>query len=289
MARKLSTFGAAKTQTKSVGAIISKILIALIVLIEVYPIFWILMSSFKSTQEFALSASYALPTGIHFQNYIDAWNRGKMNIYFKNSAIVTLISLTFIVILSTTSSFALTKMRWGLRDKVMKIFLSGIMVPTAVVLIPLYTIYNRAGLLNTYMSLIITYIAFGLPLSIFLLRGYLSSLPDDMMEAAVIDGANIYQVFSRIILPLMKTGIVTVLVIQFYFRWNDLVFSMTFISDATMKTVQTGLLYFSDQYGNRNWGAIFACIAISVMPTLILYVTLNKLVIEGMTAGAVKG
>lgn len=274
---------------KGIGTVIGKALIVVLVTVEIYPIFWILMSSFKSTNEFALSASYALPSGIYYQNYIEAWNRGKMNIYFKNSAVVTLVSLFFIVLLSTTSAFALTKMRWKLRNRVMQIFLSGIMVPTAVVLIPLYTIYNMTGLLNTYASLILTYIAFGLPLSIFLLRGYLTALPDDMMEAAVIDGANIYQVFSRIVLPLMKTGIVTVLVIQFYFRWNDLMFSMTFISDSAMKTVQTGLLYFSDQYGNRNWGAIFACISISVMPTLILYVALNKLVIEGMTAGAVKG
>lgn len=274
---------------KRILPLIGKIFIIIFVLVEVYPIFWILMSSVKSTEEFALSASYALPTGIHVSNYFDAWNRGHMNTYFKNSALVTIVSLIFIVIFSTTSSFALTKMRWKFRDKVMKIFLSGIMIPTAVVLIPLYTIYNKLGLLNNHLSLILTYIAFGLPLSIFLMRGYLTGLPDDMMEAAVIDGASIYQVFLKIILPLMKTGIVTVLVIQFYFRWNDLVFSMTFISDSTMKTVQTGLLYFSDQYGNRNWGAIFACISISVMPTLALYVALNKLVIEGMTAGAVKG
>jgi raffinose/stachyose/melibiose transport system permease protein len=153
----------------------------------------------------------------------------------------------------------------------------------------LYTIYGKLGLINTYWCLILTYIAFGLPLSIFLMRSYLSALPDDLIEAAVIDGANIYQVFVRVVVPLMNTAIVTVLVLQFFFRWNDLMFSMTFISKTSMKTVQTGLLYFSDQYGNRNWGAIFACISISVMPTLILYITLNKLVIKGMTAGALKG
>lgn len=274
---------------KSIGTYIGLVFIILFVFIEFYPVLWIFLSSMKSTEEFALSASYALPQGFHWQNYVDAWNRGRMNVYFMNSAIVTLVSLFFIVLFSTTASFALTKMRWKFRDKVMKIFLSGIMVPTAVVLIPLYTMYNRANLLNTYWSLILTYIAFGLPLSIFLMRSYLVALPDDMIEASIIDGANIFQVFTHIMLPLMKTGIVTVLVIQFYFRWNDLMFSMTFISDSAKKTVQTGLLYFSDQYGNRNWGAIFACISISVMPTLILYVAMNKLVIEGMTAGAVKG
>jgi raffinose/stachyose/melibiose transport system permease protein len=269
--------------------IVGKVLIVAFLFVEIYPIFWIMMSSVKSNNEFALSPSYALPQGLYWQNYVEAWNRGRMNIYFMNSAIVTVISLVLIVVLSTTSAFALTKMRWRLRGRVMSLFLSGIMVPTAVVLIPLYMIYNNIGLINSRLSLILTYIAFGLPLSIFLLRSYLVALPDELMEASVIDGANIYQVFYHVVLPLMKTGIVTVGVIQFYFRWNDLMFSMTFINDSALKTVQTGLLYFSDQYGNRNWGAIFACIAISVMPTLIIYVAMNKLVIEGMTAGAVKG
>lgn len=274
---------------KGFGRILGQILIILFVLMEIYPILWIFFSSIKSTDEFALSASYALPKGFHYQNYIEAWNRGRMNIYFGNSALVTTISLFFIVLFSVTASFALTKMRWKMRDKVMKLFLSGIMVPTAVVLIPLYTIYNHLGLLNRHLSLILTYVAFGMPLSVFLLRGYLTALPDDLLEAAVIDGAGIYKILWHIVLPLMKTGIVTVLVIQFYFRWNDLMFSMTFISDTAKKTVQTGLLYFSDQFGNRDWGAIFACIAIAVIPTLLLYVFLNKMVIEGMTAGALKG
>ena len=274
---------------KNVISIIGKILIVIFLFVEIYPIFWILMSSLKNTQEFNLSPSYALPKEIHLQNYVKAWFQGKMNIYFKNSAIVTIVSLFFIILFGTTSAFALTKMRWKLRDKVMKIFLSGIMIPTAVVLIPLYSMYKSTNLLNTRICLILTYIAFGLPLTIFLLRGYLTSLPDDMIEAAIIDGANIYQVFTRIMFPLMKTGILTVGVIQFYFRWNDLIFSSTFISNTNMKTVQTGLLYFSDMYGNRDWGAIFACISISVLPTLIIYIFMNKMVIEGMTSGAIKG
>jgi raffinose/stachyose/melibiose transport system permease protein len=274
---------------RKIGLYTGKVLIALIVFIEIYPIFWLLMSSFKSTNEFVLSASYSFPKGFYYKNYIDAWKIGRLNIYFKNSAIVTVVSLVFTVVLSTSTAFGLTKMRWKLRTTVMNIFLSGIMIPTAVVLIPLYTLYNKIGIINTYWCLILTYVAAGLPLSIFLMRSYLSSLPDDLIESAVIDGASIYLVFLNIVVPLMKTAIVTVLVLQFYFRWNDLIFSMTFISSNNMKTVQTGLLYFSDQYGNRNWGAIFACISISVMPTLILYITLNKLVIQGMTAGALKG
>ncbi|MBR2995802.1 MAG: carbohydrate ABC transporter permease, partial [Lachnospiraceae bacterium] len=132
-------------------------------------------------------------------------------------------------------------------------------------------------------------IAFGLSLSIFLMTGYLRTMPNDMFEAAVIDGCDIYKLMYYIVVPMMKNAIVTVLVLQFFFKWNDLLFSMTFISKSELKTVQTGLLYFSDEFGSKNWGAIFASISMSILPMLFLYTFLNKAIIEGMTAGAVKG
>jgi raffinose/stachyose/melibiose transport system permease protein len=176
-----------------------------------------------------------------------------------------------------------------LRNAALSFFMSGIMVPVTIVLIPLFSMYKELHLLNTYWSLIITYTGFGLALSVFLIASYMRSMPDELIEAAVIDGCSIYKVFWKIVVPLSMNAIVTVLVIQFFFRWNDMLFSMTFISRTAMKTVQTGLLYFSDEWGNKNWGAIFAAISIGVMPTLGLYAALNKLVIDGMTAGAVKG
>ena len=212
-----------------------------------------------------------------------------MAVFFKNSLITTLISLVFIVIFSTTVGFAVTKMQWKLRNAVAKYFTFGIMIPVAVALIPLFQIYNKMHLLNTRTCLVLTYIAFGLSLSIYLVQGYLRSFPDDIMEAAVIDGCGIYKMMWHIVVPLMKNAIVTVLVLQFFFKWNDLLFSMTFISDSALKTVQTGLLYFSDEFGSKNWGAIFASVSMSVFPMLILYTVLNKKLMEGMMAGAVKG
>ena len=123
----------------------------------------------------------------------------------------------------------------------------------------------------------------------YLISGYMISLPDELIEAAVIDGCDILGVFWRVVVPLTMNAIITVVVIQFFFRWNDMLFAMTFISRTAMKTVQIGLLYFTDEWGSKNWGAIFAAIAIGVMPTLVLYAGLNKLVIDGMTAGALKG
>lgn len=265
------------------------IIIFLICVIEIYPLFWMLTASMKQQSEWSEKPAYALNKGFYLQNYIDAWTRGHMATYFKNSLITTVVSLIFIVIFSVTVGFAVTKMQWKLRNAVAKYFTLGIMIPVAVALIPLFQIYSKTNLLNTRVCLILTYIAFGLSLSIYLVQGSLRSFSDEIMEAAVIDGCGIYRMMWYIVVPLMKNAIVTVLVLQFFFKWNDLLFSMTFISDSSLKTVQTGLLYFSDEFGSKNWGAIFASVSMSVFPMLILYTALNKKVMEGMTAGAVKG
>lgn len=265
------------------------VIIFLICAIEIYPLFWLLTASFKQQAEWSQKPAYALNDGFYWQNYVDAWTRGHMATFFKNSLITTIIALVFIVIFASTVGFALTKMKWKLRKYASRYFVLGIMIPVATALIPLFQIYSKLNLLNTRLCLILTYIAFGLSLSIYLVCGYLRSFPDDIMEAAVIDGCGIYRLMWLIVVPLMKNAIVTVLVLQFFFKWNDLLFSMTFISDSALKTVQTGLLYFKNEFGAKNWGAIFASVSMSVFPMLILYTVLNKKVIEGMTAGAVKG
>jgi raffinose/stachyose/melibiose transport system permease protein len=271
------------------SAWIFPVILAIVLAVEIYPIFWLLTSSVKSSQEFLTHPSYSLPQGFHWENYVAAWTTGKMGTFFLNSLFVTLGSLVLIVFLSVTVSFALTKMQWKLKTLVLNLFLAGIMVPVTIVLIPLFTIYKSMSLLNTHWSLILTYTGFGLSLSVYLLTAYFQSVPDELLEASVIDGCTIYQTLGRIVLPLAANAIVTVIVIQFFFRWNDMLFSMTFISKTALKTVQTGLMFFSDEWGNTDWGAVFAAISIAVMPTLLLYVGMNKLVMTGMTAGAVKG
>jgi raffinose/stachyose/melibiose transport system permease protein len=163
------------------------------------------------------------------------------------------------------------------------------MVPVATTLIPLFVIYNTGGLYNTRLGLILVYIASAISFSVYLLSGYMRALPDEILEASVIDGCNIYAMMWHIVMPLMKNALITVVVIQFFFKWNDLLYSMTLISSSSLKTMQTGLLYFSDEFGSKNWGAIFASVSISVTPMLLMYLLLNKMVIEGMTAGAIKG
>jgi raffinose/stachyose/melibiose transport system permease protein len=144
-------------------------------------------------------------------------------------------------------------------------------------------------LIDTRWALIITYTAFGLPLSVFLMAGFFKSVPREVMEAAVLDGASIYKVFYRVALPMVANGLVTIALVQFFFLWNDLLFSLTFISSNSNRTLQTGLLNFTGQYGQVDWGPTFAAISLAVIPTLILYLVLNQQVIKGLASGSLKG
>lgn len=268
--------------------LLTRILLVLILLISVYPVFWLILSAFKSPSEF-LSPAFALPKSLYVQNFVRAWVRGNLGTYYKNSLVSTSGALVLIVVFSSMISFALTKMQWKLKSSALTLFSLGILIPTQVVLIPLFMIFRAIGLINNLGSLVLSLGAFGMSMSIFLFNGFFASLPNEIFEAAVIDGCSIYGVFRRIVLPLIKNAIVTVLVVQFFSVWNDLIFSMTFISSNKLKTIQTGLLFFADEYGNVEWGLIFAAITITVMPTIIVYFFLNKLVMQGMTSGAVKG
>ncbi|GIV95257.1 carbohydrate ABC transporter permease [Chloroflexus aurantiacus] len=276
-------------QKQSVWKLLIWTLVAILVLIELYPLTWLLLSSFKAPAEFSLNPIYALPEGFYWQNYIRAWTEGRMGVYFQNSLMVTVPSLFLILCLGSMAAFGIEILKWRFNNVVLIIFLLGIMIPVQMILLPLFAIYNQLQLLNTFTGLILVYTAFGLPLTIFLLVSFAKSLPHEVLEAALIDGANIYQIFFYIALPMMANAIITVGLVQFFFIWNDLLISLTFISDSELRTVQTGLLSFVGRFGQREWGPTFASITTTVIPVLFLYLILNNAIMKGLTSGAVKG
>lgn len=264
------------------------LLIALLLVVEVYPLLWLLLSSFKSDAEFTSEPFWSLPTSLNWQNYVDAWNSG-MNVYFVNSILAVFPALALILVLSAGAGFALEVMLWRGRNTILLIFLAGIMVPAQMLLLPLFTIYFQLGLIDTRWALIITYTAFGLPLSVFLMAGFFKAIPRSILEAAILDGATIFQVFYRVAAPMVANGILTIALVQFFFLWNDLLFSLTFISSDENRTIQTGLLNFTGEFGQVAWGPTFAAISLAVFPTLLLYLVLNQRVMKGLTAGSIKG
>ena len=276
------------TTRRLLGRIPMWVLIALLLIVELYPLLWLLLSSFKTNNEFTQGVFWALPARLDWQNYAQAWNSG-MNIYFVNSILAVFPSLFLILLFSVSAGFAIEVMRFRWSNGVLLTFLAGIMVPAQMLLLPLFTIYFQAGLIDTRWSLIITYTAFGLPLSVFLMAGFFKSVPRTVIEAAILDGADIYQIFFHVAVPMVANALVTVALVQFFFLWNDLLFSLTFISSNNNRTIQTGLLNFVGEYGQVAWGPTFAATSLAVFPTLIIYLILNQQVIKGLTAGSVKG
>ncbi len=272
-----------------VGRVLLWLAIAVLLIIEVGPLLWLLLSSFKADKEFTLEPLWALPAGLDWQNYINAVTTGNIGTYFLNSLLTVFPALALILLFGLAAGFALEVMVWRGRDTVLLIFLAGILVPVQIVLLPLFTIYFQAQLIDTRWALIITYTGFGLPLTVFLMATYFKAIPREMIEAAVLDGANIYQIFLRVGVPMVMNGLVTVALVQFFFLWNDLLFSLTFISSDSLRTIQTGLLNFTGEYGQIQWGPTFAAICLAVFPTLLLYLILNQRVIKGLTAGSLKG
>ena len=265
------------------------LLVLLTLVVTLYPVLWIFLSAFKTGDEFSTRPMWALPQHLNFGNFAQAWTQGHMDTYFLNSVLAVVPSLALVVVLGTAAAFGLEIMRWRARSSVSMLFLLGIMVPLQVVLLPLFTMYFKAHLLDTRWALIITYTAFGLPATVFFLTAYFRNFAREIIEAAVVDGANIYQTFVYIVLPMVMNAVVTVTLVQFFFMWNDLLVSLTFTTNPDRRTIQAGLLGFSGQYGQTDWGATFAAVALAVLPTLIIYLLLNQKVMKGLAAGSVKG
>ena len=265
------------------------LLIALLVVIEVAPLLWLLLSSFKTQSEFVNDPAWSLPGKWDFQNYADAWSTGHVGLYVRNSIVATVPSLALIIVFGTAAGFALEVMIWRGRHQVLLVFLLGIMVPIQMILLPLFRVYFQSGLSGTMWPLIITYTAVGLPLTVFMMATYFRAVPREMFEAATLDGANMLTAFWRIGFPVVRNAVFTVALVQFFFIWNDLLVSLTFTTDDDLRTIQVGLLNFTGQYGETAYGPLFAAISINVVGALVLYLLINQRIIRGLTAGAVKG
>lgn len=270
-----------------VGTVVLYVIVVLLLLVQVYPIIWLFLSSLKTSVELT-SRPFALPTAIAFDNYAKVFAGNGIFNYIKNTAIVTSISVIIIVILSSMVGFALEKIQNRLNKKLLTFFTIGIMIPIQVTLIPLFTMYKQLHLLNSYAALILPQVGFALPLSVLIFTNFYRYVPDQIIEASVIDGCNIYQTFLKIVMPLTKNTVITVASLNFILIWNDFVFSNTFTNDKKYKTIAVGLQDFIGAFGATDWGQTFAAICISLIPIFIIYLLLNKNVMSGISAGAVK-
>ncbi|MFJ4998117.1 carbohydrate ABC transporter permease [Microbacterium sp. NPDC088619] len=266
-----------------------RLLIAVLLIVEVYPILWMILGSFKTQNEFLNEPFWALPQSWDIVNYIEVFTTGEFGKYIVNSVIAVFPSLAIILVFGTAAGFALEVMVWKGRGTVLLLFLAGIMVPAQMILLPLFTIYFRTNMTGTLWPLIITYVALGMPLTVFMMATFFRSVPREIFEASTLDGASIFRSFFSIGLPLVKNALFTIGLVQFFFLWNDLLIALTFTNSSDLRTIQVGLLNFTGEYGAVQYGPTFAAISVNVLGTLLIYVFLNQQVMKGLTAGSVKG
>ncbi|MDR1469158.1 MAG: carbohydrate ABC transporter permease [Spirochaetaceae bacterium] len=263
------------------------LILGILAVATLFPLLWMTYSSFKTNQEFAVSV-IALPKQIHLENYAHAWKTANIGIYFFNSLFVSIASIIFTVLIGASAAFVLAKFKFRFQKAVSSIFVIGMLIPLQAVLVPLFSLMRGFHLLNTPWSLIMVYTAFGLPLTIFLMESFIASFPDSIMEASIIDGATMGRIFFSIVLPMTRPVIATVAILNFLNNWKEFSFALVFINSEHKKTLPLGLYNFLGAY-TTDYAGLMAALVIATVPILIMYLLLQEQVINGMTAGAVKG
>jgi len=272
---------------KRLLTVLKWLLLIILALYMTVPLIWLFITSLKTNGEYYASR-FALPEVPQFINYVKAWKDANLGSMMFNSVTVSVVATFFNVLIAAMASYAISRFHFKGREIVFALFSAGIMVPLNALMVPYYTIFNKLGLLNSLNSVRILYCAIGIPISTFIIRGFMDSFPTEIEEAAYVDGCSFYGRFFRIVLPLTKTGLVTAATFQFLTCWNEFVYANLLLTDVTRKTIQIGIRYFTGQFAT-DYVTMYAAIIIAIVPSIIIYMLFQEQVISGMTAGAVKG
>ncbi|WP_202078391.1 carbohydrate ABC transporter permease [Caldalkalibacillus salinus] len=283
-----SQFQSRKRLSERIGYACLYVILGALAFLQLYPLVWLFFFSLKDNQEVFNQSPFSLPLDPKWENYARVWTEGNIALYFFNSVWITVISVMLTVFLASTVTFAITRMRWKWSRFVLGLFMVGLMIPVHSTLIPLFSFYLKIGLIDHPLSVILTYTAFNLPLTIMILLGFYATLPREVEEAAVMDGCSVHRIFFQVTLPMSLPVISTTVIINMIYNWNEFVFINTFISSDRYKTLTLGIQNFVGQY-MTEWGAIGATLMISIIPILIAFLLLSDRIVEGITAGSVKG
>ena len=281
----------AKLHSRKGNLLIRLIITAFLVFwaaVQIYPLIWLVFFSFKSNEEIFGGNIAGPPLVWKVENYKNALMGGNVFRYLFNSVWVSMAVVIVAFILISTSAYALSRMRWKLKKIVYWIFISGMTIPLHATLLPLFLLFRKMHIINNPLSILIPYIVFALPTGILILTNAYASLPIEMEESACIDGCNIYQLFWKIMFPLVKPTVAAIALFTFLSSWNELMFAMTFISEPKWKTLTIGLQSLSGMF-YTEWGPIGAGMVVATAPVLIIYLLLNRQVQNALIMGAVKG
>ncbi len=294
-----------ETHTATLGQKLYKVFIyfvlALLAVVIIVPVAWVFMASIKQNSEF-YGNPWALPKGVFLQNFIDAWSGAKMGEYMINSVFVTALALVILLVVALPAAYCLARMKFRGRKFLNVAFMAGLFINVNYIVVPIFlmlrdgdnwfkSLLGSTFLLNNLFVLALVYAATALPFTIYLLSGYFATLAHDYEEAAYIDGAGYTTTMVKIIFPMAKPSIITIILFNFLSFWNEYIISMTLMNSAKgTRTLPVGLLNLMQaQQSAAQYGTMYAGLVLVMLPTLILYICVQKQLTQGMTVGGLKG
>ncbi len=259
----------------------------LIILIFFFPFFWIITSSFKGPEEIIATSTTIIPRSFTLEHYNKILFNSDFFIYLKNSLIVSFSSMIISIVLSVSAAYGLHKLKFYGNKFVEYSLLVTYAFPGVILLVPIYLLFAKVNLLNSYFALIIVNVLFATPFAVWMLKAFFKLIPNEIEEAAYIDGASRYIVISRIIVPLAAPGIASVAIFCFIISWTEYLFASILISGDDQKTLPVGLAGIVGQY-QIDWGFLLSGAVLASLPVILLFVFIGKYFVSGLTEGAVK-
>ncbi|MGE7828070.1 carbohydrate ABC transporter permease [Paenibacillus sp. NPDC093718] len=276
-----------KKPPMSASTIVLQIVMVIIALIFLSPFYFLLVNSVKSLGDIMVDAAN-WPTAFHFDNYSKAWEMTRFPEAFANSVIITIISNLIIALLSAMAAYRMVRSNTRFNQIVFMLFVSAMVIPFQSIMIPLLQVINFLGVNNSIVGLILSYLGLGIPLSVFLFHGFVKGIPLEIEEAATVDGASPFRVFARIVLPMLKPMMVTVIILNCLWVWNDYLLPSLILQSPELRTIPLATFAFFGQY-SKQWDMALPALVLGITPIIIFFLSLQKYIVEGVAAGSVKG
>lgn len=268
------------------GTVIQYIFLIAMAAMFVTPLLFTLISSLKDNREI-FASPFALPETYRFENYIIAWKEANMSQYFLNSVFISVATVVILGIVASMAAFIIARFNFKMNKFIMIFFMIGMMIPMHTILVPITYMIGTFNLKNNLFVLVLLYVGFSIPFSVMVLTNFMRGINQSLEEAAIIDGANYFQIYRHVALPLTIPAISTISIFNFLSAWNNVLFPLLFINDKKLKPISLGLLNFNGERGSQ-YGPLMAAIAITVFIPLVIYLLFQEKVESGLAAGAVK-
>lgn len=283
------TFVPAKRRRKSEGtSVLTFIFMLLAACISVYPLIWVILQSFKTESQF-LNSIWSLPTSLNFDNYMTAFREAKLLLYLKNTVINTASTLVVDLVLITCLGYAFSKLKMKFKKFFYYVILINMLIPTPIILLPMYLQVVNLGIQNTLAAIIFPYYQGFAPLGLILIKNYMDNIPNEIIESAKIDGCGTYRILWNIMVPLVKPMLVTLSILGGMNAWNEYMWALVSINDTSRYTLSVGIAVIRDKIATIGYTPVFAALTISAMVFVVIYLFAQKTFVRSITAGAVKG